>query len=172
MSGYRTAHAPISKNAPKIAIVGRPNVGKSTLFNRLVGKRLAIVDDTPGVTRDRREGDARLGGLNFIAIDTPGLEEAPEAALEGRMRQQTEKAIEDAAASIFVIDARVGVTPLDQRFAQMLRESGKPVIIATQMLDSMRESPRPTRASRRRISIARHWQDCCGSASPTAATVM
>ncbi len=136
MSGYRTANAPISKNAPKIAIVGRPNVGKSTLFNRLVGKRLAIVDDTPGVTRDRREGDARLGGLNFIAIDTPGLEEAPEAALEGRMRQQTEKAIEEAAASIFVIDARVGVTPLDQRFAQMLRESGKPVIIVANKAES------------------------------------
>lgn len=120
----------------KIAIVGRPNVGKSTLFNRLVGKKLAIVDDTPGVTRDRREGDANLGGLFFIAIDTPGLEEAPEAALEGRMRQQTEKAIEEAAASVFVIDARAGVTPLDQRFAQMLRESGKPVIVVANKAES------------------------------------
>ncbi|MCB2112915.1 MAG: ribosome biogenesis GTPase Der [Parvularculaceae bacterium] len=124
------APAPPGKTLVKIAIVGRPNVGKSTLFNRLVGKRLAIVDDTPGVTRDRREGQARLGGFAFIAIDTPGIEEAPEAALEGRMRQQTQRAIDEAAATIFVIDARVGVTPLDQRFAQMLRERGKPVILA------------------------------------------
>jgi GTP-binding protein len=120
----------------KIAIVGRPNVGKSTIFNRLVGKKVAIVDDTPGVTRDRREGDARLGGLTFVAIDTPGLEEAPEAALEGRMRLQTERAIEEAAASIFVIDARAGVTPLDQRFAQLLRRSGKPVILIANKAES------------------------------------
>ncbi|MCA8888124.1 MAG: 50S ribosome-binding GTPase, partial [Parvularculaceae bacterium] len=113
----------------KIAVVGRPNVGKSTLFNRLVGKRLALVDDTPGVTRDRREGDARLGELAFTVIDTPGLEEAPEAALEGRMRQQTDKAVAEAAACIFVVDARVGVTPLDQTFANILRVSGKPVIL-------------------------------------------
>ncbi len=127
-----------SPGAPnvKIAIVGRPNVGKSTLFNKLVGKRLAIVDDTPGVTRDRREGDARLGGIMFIAIDTPGLEEAPEAALEGRMRQQTEKAIEESAAAVFVIDARVGVTPLDQRFGQMLRKSGKPIIVVANKAES------------------------------------
>ncbi len=140
MSLPRSAHEPpptgAAKGAPKIAIVGRPNVGKSTIFNRLVGKRLAIVDDTPGVTRDRREGDARLGALSFIAIDTPGLEEAPEAALEGRMRLQTEKAIDEAAASVFVIDARVGVTPLDQRFAQMLRERGKPVIVVANKAES------------------------------------
>ncbi len=123
-------------STPKIAIVGRPNVGKSTLFNRLVGKRLAIVDDTPGVTRDRREGAANLGGLLFMAIDTPGLEEAPDAALEGRMRQQTDKAIIEAAASVFIIDARAGVTPLDQRFAQMLRESGKPVIVVANKAES------------------------------------
>jgi GTP-binding protein len=122
--------------AVKIAIVGRPNVGKSTLFNRLVGKKLAIVDDTPGVTRDRREGDARLGGLSFVAIDTPGLEDAPDAALEGRMRQQTEKAVEEAAATIFVIDARAGVTPLDQRFAQMLRKSGAKVIVVANKAES------------------------------------
>lgn len=122
--------------AAKIAIVGRPNVGKSTLFNRLVGKKLAIVDDTPGVTRDRREGDASLGGLRFVAIDTPGLEEAPEEALEGRMRQQTEKAVEDSIAALFVIDARAGVTPLDQRFAQLLRKSGKKVILVANKAES------------------------------------
>jgi GTP-binding protein len=136
MSTQKSAGAPPARTTPKIAIVGRPNVGKSTLFNRLVGKRLAIVDDTPGVTRDRREGDARLGGFDFIAIDTPGLEEAPEAALEGRMRLQTQRAIEDAVASVFVIDARAGVTPLDQRFAQMLRESGKPVIVVANKAES------------------------------------
>ncbi|MEL7485902.1 MAG: ribosome biogenesis GTPase Der [Pseudomonadota bacterium] len=113
----------------KIAIVGRPNVGKSTLFNRLVGKRLAIVDDTPGVTRDRREGEARLGDLRFIAIDTPGLEEAPEAALEGRMRQQTDRAVEDADICLFVYDARAGLTPLDETFAALLRDADKPVVI-------------------------------------------
>jgi len=113
----------------KIAIVGRPNVGKSTLFNRLVGKRLALVDDTPGVTRDRREGEARLGGFDVILIDTPGLEEAPERALEGRMRQQTDRAIEDADICLFVYDARAGLTPLDETFASILRSSGKPVVL-------------------------------------------
>ncbi len=113
----------------KIALVGRPNVGKSTLFNRLVGKRLALVDDTPGVTRDRREGAGRLGDLEFTAIDTPGLEEAPEAALEGRMRKQTDRAVEDADICLFMVDARAGVTPLDQTFASILRSSGKPIIL-------------------------------------------
>ncbi len=113
----------------KIALVGRPNVGKSTLFNRLVGKRLALVDDTPGVTRDRREGEATLGDLSFTVIDTPGLEEAPEAALEGRMRKQTDAAVAEAALCLFLIDARAGVTALDTTFASLLRESGKPVVI-------------------------------------------
>ncbi|MEQ1929897.1 MAG: ribosome biogenesis GTPase Der [Parvularculaceae bacterium] len=113
----------------KIAIVGRPNVGKSTLFNRLAGKRLALVDDTPGVTRDRREGDARLGDLEFTIIDTPGLEEAKEDALEGRMRKQAERAIADAAACLFLIDARAGVTPLDRSFARLLRATGKPIVL-------------------------------------------
>ncbi|MEL6213452.1 MAG: ribosome biogenesis GTPase Der, partial [Pseudomonadota bacterium] len=113
----------------KIAIVGRPNVGKSTLFNRLVGKRLALVDDTPGVTRDRREGEGRLGDLSFTVIDTPGLEEAPREALEGRMRLQTDRAIEDADLCLFVFDARAGLTPLDETFAGLLRAAGKPIVL-------------------------------------------
>ncbi|HZW48056.1 MAG TPA: GTPase, partial [Microvirga sp.] len=114
---------------PTVAIVGRPNVGKSTLFNRLVGKKLALVDDRPGVTRDRREGEARLGDLEFRIIDTAGLEEATEESLLGRMRAQTEAAIEDADVILFVIDARAGVLPADRPFAEMVRRSGKPVIL-------------------------------------------
>lgn len=120
----------------KIALIGRPNVGKSTLFNRLVGKRLAIVDDTPGVTRDRREGEARLGGLEFTVVDTPGLEVAPEAALEGRMRLQSEVAIAEASVCMFIIDARVGVTPRDETFAAFLRATGKPVILLANKSES------------------------------------
>ena len=120
----------------KVALVGRPNVGKSTLFNRLVGKRLALVDDTPGVTRDRREGLAQIGDLEFTIIDTPGLEEAPAAALEGRMRQQTDVAIAEAAVCLFIIDARAGVTPLDQSFADILRSSGKPVLLLANKSES------------------------------------
>jgi len=112
-----------------LAIIGRPNVGKSTLFNRLVGKKLALVDDQPGVTRDRREGDAKLGDLRFKIIDTAGLEEGTEASLSGRMRAQTEAAIGDADAILFVIDARVGLTPTDQHFAQLVRRADKPVIL-------------------------------------------
>ena len=97
-----------------LAIIGRPNVGKSTLFNRLIGKKLALVDDQPGVTRDRREGDAKLGDLRFKIIDTAGLEEGADASLSGRMRAQTEAAIGDADAILFVIDARIGLTPSDQ----------------------------------------------------------
>ncbi len=120
----------------KVAIVGRPNVGKSTLFNRLVGKRLALVDDTPGVTRDRREGIGKLGDLTFTVIDTPGLEEAPEAALEGRMRRQTDIAVEEAAVCLFMIDARAGVTPLDSLFARILRKSGTPVVLLANKSES------------------------------------
>src|SRR4051794_24099429 len=96
-----------------VAIIGRPNVGKSTLFNRLVGRRLALVDDRPGVTRDRREGDARLGDLNFTIIDTAGLEEAARESLSGRMQAQTDAAIAQADAIFFLIDARAGPTPVD-----------------------------------------------------------
>ncbi|MBU3890059.1 ribosome biogenesis GTPase Der [Methylosinus sporium] len=113
-----------------LAIIGRPNVGKSTLFNRLVGKKLALVDDRPGVTRDRREGEARLADLRFTIIDTAGLEEGASATLEGRMRAQTEAAIETADAILFMIDARVGVTPDDKYFADLVRRAGKPVILA------------------------------------------
>jgi GTPase len=112
-----------------LAIVGRPNVGKSTLFNRLVGRRLALVDDLPGVTRDRREGEARLGDLSFTAIDTAGLEEGAAASLAGRMMTQTRRAVADADAVLFLIDARVGLTPADRAFADLVRRSGKPAIV-------------------------------------------
>jgi GTP-binding protein len=112
-----------------VVLVGRPNVGKSTLFNRLVGKKLALVDDQPGVTRDRREGEARLGDLDFTVIDTAGLEESSESSLTGRMRGQTEAAIVDADAIIFLIDVRAGLTPSDRHFATLVRRAGKPVIL-------------------------------------------
>jgi len=115
--------------AGTVAIIGRPNVGKSTLFNRLVGKKLALVDDRPGVTRDRREGEARLGDLTFNIVDTAGLEEADEASLAGRMRAQTEAAIADADVILFVVDVRAGLTPTDRAFADVVRRSGKPVVL-------------------------------------------
>ncbi|MEM0922260.1 MAG: ribosome biogenesis GTPase Der [Pseudomonadota bacterium] len=113
-----------------VAIVGRPNVGKSTLFNRLVGKRLALVDDQPGVTRDLREGEARLGDLAFTVIDTAGLEEITDQSLPGRMRKLTERAVAMADLCLFVIDARAGVTPTDQALAELLRRQGGEVILA------------------------------------------
>jgi GTPase len=112
-----------------VAILGRPNVGKSTLFNRLVGRRLALVDNAPGLTRDRREGDARIADLEFRAIDTAGLEEAAPHSLAGRMQAQTERALAVADVALLVIDARAGVTPEDRHFAQWLRQSGKPVVL-------------------------------------------
>jgi GTPase len=115
---------------PTVAIVGRPNVGKSTLFNRLVGKRLALVDDRPGVTRDRRVGQARLLGLEFEVMDTAGFEDEDPASLPGRMRRQTEAAVREADVALFVIDAREGVTPLDEEIARWLRQEDTPVIVA------------------------------------------
>ncbi|GGM11500.1 ribosome biogenesis GTPase Der [Pseudooceanicola nanhaiensis] len=112
-----------------LAIVGRPNVGKSTLFNRLVGKKLALVDDQPGVTRDLREGEARLGDLKFTVIDTAGLEEATDESLQGRMRKLTERAVDMADVCLFLIDARAGVTPTDEVFAEILRKRAPRVVL-------------------------------------------
>jgi len=114
---------------PTVAIVGRPNVGKSTLFNRLVGKRLALVDDRPGVTRDRREGDAKLLGLEFRVIDTAGFEDEDPLTLPGRMRKQTEAAVRSADAALFLIDSREGVTPLDEEIGRWLRAESTPVVL-------------------------------------------
>ncbi|NTJ67459.1 ribosome biogenesis GTPase Der [Agrobacterium rhizogenes] len=112
-----------------VAIVGRPNVGKSTLFNRLVGKKLALADDTPGVTRDRRPGDAKLIDLRFRIVDTAGLEEAQDESLQGRMRAQTEAAIDEADLTLFVVDAKMGLTHVDKTLAEMLRKHGRPVVL-------------------------------------------
>jgi len=114
---------------PQVIIIGRPNVGKSTLFNRLVGKKLALVDDQPGVTRDRRFGDANLLGLEFTIVDTAGWEDDDPASLPGRMRAQTEAALQGADAALFTIDARAGITPLDEEIARWLRVSPVPVIL-------------------------------------------
>ncbi|MCA0425781.1 MAG: ribosome biogenesis GTPase Der [Proteobacteria bacterium] len=114
---------------PTVVIVGRPNVGKSTLFNRLVGKKLALVDDQPGVTRDRRSGDAELLDLKFRIVDTAGFEDEPAESLAGRMRKQTDAAIAEADVILFVIDARIGVHPDDRHFASIVRKSGKPVLL-------------------------------------------
>ena len=112
-----------------VAIIGRPNVGKSTLFNRLVGQKLALVDDEPGVTRDRREGAARLGDLDFTVIDTAGLDEGGRGSLTARMQEQTEAAIKLADALMFVVDARAGLTPTDRAFADFARRADKPVLL-------------------------------------------
>jgi GTPase len=112
-----------------VAIIGRPNVGKSTLFNRLVGRQMALVDDLPGVTRDRREGQGRIADLTFRLIDTAGLEEAPPETLAGRMRAQTARSLGEADVALLMVDAREGLTPGDQHFARWLRRAGKPVVL-------------------------------------------
>ena len=119
-----------------VAIVGRPNVGKSTLFNRLVGRQMALVDDLPGVTRDRREGNGHIADLKFRVIDTAGLEEAAPEALAGRMRAQTERSLDEADVALLLVNARDGVTPADRHFARWLRRVGKPVILVANKAES------------------------------------
>src|SRR5580700_1786127 len=123
-----------------VAILGRPNVGKSTLFNRLVGRRTALVDDAPGVTRDRREGEGRIADLEFRVIDTAGLEEAAPETLAGRMRAQTETSLALADAVLLVVDAREGITEPDRHFSGWLRKSGKPVVLVANKAEGMREA--------------------------------
>ena len=120
---------------PTVAIIGRPNVGKSTLFNRLVGKKLALVDDAPGVTRDRREGDAVLLGLDFRVIDTAGYEDEDPETLPGRMRAQTVAAVREADAALFLIDARAGVTPLDAEIGRWLRSETTPIVLVANKVE-------------------------------------
>lgn len=123
-----------------VVIAGRPNVGKSTLFNRLTGKQHALVDDMPGVTRDRREGEASLGGMEFTLIDTAGLEDAPEGSLAARMTAQTERAIEDADVTLLVVDGRSGITPIDQHFSQLVRKKRAKVILVVNKAEGGRAS--------------------------------
>jgi GTP-binding protein len=123
-----------------VAIVGRPNVGKSTLFNRLVGRRLALVDDQPGVTRDWREGAASLGDLRFRVLDTAGLDDAEAETLTARMQKQTEQALEQADAVLFLVDARAGVTPLDRHFADWLRRRGRPTVLVANKTEGKTEA--------------------------------
>jgi small GTP-binding protein len=161
---------------PKIAIVGRPNVGKSTLFNRLTGTRAALVSDLPGLTRDRKEGEAELGGHPITIIDTAGLEVAAKGSIADRMRQQTEAAIGLADLVLFVIDARDGVTATDETFARTVRASGRPVVLKAaprtkastkpSSSGSASRSPfRPSTASASAISSATRWPPSASSRS-------
>ncbi|MDF8332163.1 ribosome biogenesis GTPase Der [Novosphingobium cyanobacteriorum] len=131
----------MSANLPQVIIIGRPNVGKSTLFNRLVGKKLALVDDQPGVTRDRRFGDASLLGLDFTIVDTAGWEDLDPDTLPGRMRQQTEASLIGADVALFVIDARAGVTPLDEEIARYLRQSRVPIVLMANKAEGRQGDP-------------------------------
>lgn len=124
-----------------VVIVGRPNVGKSTLFNRLAGKKLALVDDTPGVTRDWRSAEGHVGGLSFVVVDTAGLEEAFDDSLEARMRRQTEQALEQADVILFVVDARAGITPLDRHFSTWLRRAKVPVVLIANKAEGRAGAP-------------------------------
>lgn len=130
--------AAMTQKLPVLAIIGRPNVGKSTLFNRLVGKKLALVDDQPGVTRDRRYAPGRIADLEFQVIDTAGMEEAPEGALATRMFEQTKAAMDEADLLLFVVDVRAGITPIDEHFAKLVRRSKKPVILLGNKAESSR----------------------------------
>ena len=145
---------------PKLAIVGRPNVGKSTLFNKLAGRKLAIVNDQPGVTRDRKETRGRLSGMDVILVDTAGYETAKGDSLEARMRQQTEVAVAEADVLLFIYDAREGVTPLDRSFAEHIRKTGKPVIL----LGNKAENSRRTESG-----IGEGWELGLGEPIPLAA---
>ncbi|MFM1814109.1 MAG: GTPase involved in ribosome synthesis and maintenance [Pseudomonadota bacterium] len=129
---------PESSARPIIAIIGRPNVGKSTLFNRMVGKRLALVSDMPGLTRDRREGEAEVAGHRVTVVDTAGLEEGAAGSIPERMRRQTETAIAEADLVLFVIDSREGVTPADQAFGRLVRASGRPTILVANKSEGRR----------------------------------
>ncbi|MDD9798416.1 MAG: 50S ribosome-binding GTPase, partial [Alphaproteobacteria bacterium] len=119
-----------------LAIIGRPNTGKSTLFNRLTGRKLALVDDRPGVTRDRREGDAKLGDLHFKVIDTAGLERAKDGTLEARMHAQTQAAMQTADMILLLTDARAGILPEDKHFAALIRKRPQKIILAANKYES------------------------------------
>ena len=126
---HKRINANMKHDLPKVAIIGRPNVGKSTLFNRLTGTRHALVANTPGVTRDRREGLANIGDLEFVLIDTAGLEEADRGSLADRMTNQTLEGLKRADVVLMLVDARSGMLPADAYFADLVRESGKPVVL-------------------------------------------